>query len=87
MDHRVQALVDKDAIFKSYVRKNVAKVVIKLKDGQEYKASAGTYEAALDRCLSKVDSQLVSIKEQRRSKERARRQILEDLEDHYDEFH
>ena len=82
MDPRIQSLIASDALYKCYIRRDMAKVSIRLASGEEYNASGRTLDVALDRVLSKLEAKTVNVKLERRRKERKRERILDGLEDY-----
>ena len=80
-DSRTESLIASGATVKTYTKKNMSRVTITLKDGTDYSATGHSFDIAMERVLSKVDARSKNLKEQRRSKERLRRQILDSLDE------
>lgn len=84
MHQKLQSLLNADATYKSYVRKDMARVSLKLSDGTTYEASARTLEAANDRLFEKLDGKQENVKRLRREKDRERNRMFEDIDPAYD---
>lgn len=84
MDVRLESLIAGGATYKSYIRKDMAKVSIKLSNGTEYSGNGRNEEVAIERLLSSVESGAKDIKHQRRRKERERKALLEEAYDELD---
>jgi len=84
MHMKLQSFLNADATYKCYVRKDMARVSIKLADGTVYEASARTLEAANDRLFEKLDGKQENVKRLRREKDRERNRMLDDVDSFYD---
>lgn len=75
MDAALQNLIiDKHATFKSYVRFDMARVSLTLKDGTKIEASGKSYDSALSKLLNKMSSETVA---DRKAARRSKRKMVE----------
>lgn len=82
MDERLLSLIQGGADVTVKLRKQNTFILIRLGD-ESYKASAGSFEKALERVLDSVNRDSKSHKHKRREKEKLRQDIMEQLEDDY----
>lgn len=77
MDERLKSLADTGADITIKLRQGTVFIQIR-NDKETYKASAGTFEKAVDRVIHSMSSGTKSIKAKRRQKEQERQDLLED---------
>jgi len=76
MDERLKSLADQGADITIKIRKQNSFVQIRL-DKDTYKATGGTFEKAVDRCLEAMKSDTKSIKSKRREREQEREDLMD----------